>query len=146
MKVIRAGFVLAALVLAAWPAVADDVADIEAQRSALGAAYAAGNGEVVRALLTPDQRSVTFAYEGALTVDEQIAVLKDLDVEVYDALPPDVGLLGADAALVTYEQSYRGTFKGNPLPGRVFVGEVWVKVDGRWLQKFYQETIIEAEE
>ena len=55
-------------------------------------------------------------------------------------------MLGPDAALVTTEQSYRGTYKGNPLPGRVFVSEVWVRVDGKWLQKFYQETIMEEEE
>ena len=31
------------------------------------------------------------------------------------------------------------------LPERVFASEVWVRVDGKWLQKFYQETIIEEE-
>jgi len=149
MNAIRTGLLAIALAIAASvPGFADeatDIAAIEAQRSALGKAYEDGNGDAVRALLTPDQRSVAFVYDGPLTVDEQMAVLKDLDVEVYDMIPPTVEMLGADTALVTYEQSYRGTFKGNPLPGRVFIGEVWVKVDGKWLQKFYQETIIEVE-
>jgi hypothetical protein len=147
----RFASVLAAvlLVAAACPAFADDAADIaaiEAQRAALGKAYEDGDADAVRAMLTPDQRSVAFVYDGPVTVDEQIATLKDLDVEVYDALAPKVDLLGPGSALVTTEQSYRGTFKGNPLPGRVFIGEVWVKVDGKWLQKFYQETVIEVEE
>ena len=96
--------------------------------------------------MTPDQRSVTFAYDGARTVDQQLASLKSLDIEVYDAIPPTYEMLGTDAALVTYQQSYRGTFEGNPLPGRVFVGEIWVQKGNTWLQKYYQETVIEVEE
>jgi uncharacterized protein (TIGR02246 family) len=149
MNAIRTGLLAAALAIAACPAFADDAADIaaiEAQRTALGQAYEDGNGEAIRGLMTPDQRSVTFVYDGPQTVDEQVATLKDLKVEVYDAIPPTVDMLGPDAALITTEQSYRGSYKGNPLPGRVFVSEVWVRVDGKWLQKFYQETIMEEEE
>jgi hypothetical protein len=130
------------------PGLADEAADIAAIKAgmaALGEAYEGRNADAVRALMTPDQRSVTFVYDGPQTVDEQLAALKDLKVEVYDAIPPTFAILGPDAALATYEQSYRGTFKGNPLPQRVFVSEVWVRVDGRWLQKFYQETIMEEE-
>jgi uncharacterized protein (TIGR02246 family) len=150
MKPVLKGILAAAMAIAAASAAsADETADIaaiEAQRTALGKAYEAGDAAALRALMTPDQRSVAFVYDGAQTVDEQVAALKELDVEVYDAIPPTVEMLGPDAALVTYEQSYRGTYKGNPLPGRVFIGEVWVKTDGAWLQKFYQETVIEVEE
>lgn len=147
----RFASVLAAafLVTAALPSFADEAADLAAiavQRTALGKAYETGNADAIRGLMTPDQRSVTFVYDGPQTVDEQVATMKDLKVEVYDAIPPTVEMLGPDAALVTTEQSYRGTYKGNPLPGRVFVSEVWVRDDGTWLQKFYQETIIEVEE
>ena len=150
MTIIRSLALAAALAIAAAsPSFADEAADIaaiEAQRTALGRAYENGEAEAIRGLMTPDQRSVTFVYDGPQTVDEQVATFKDHKVEVYDAIPATVDMLGPDAALVTTEQSYRGTYKGNPLPGRVFVSEVWVKVDGAWLQKFYQETIIEVEE
>ena len=150
MNAIRTGALAAAVAIAALaPAHADEAADIAAitaQRAALGQAYEDGKADKVRALLTPDQRSVTFVYDGPMTVDAQIGTLKDLDVEVYDAIPPTFEMLGPDAALVTTEQSYRGTYKGDPLPDRVFIGEVWVKVDGTWLQKYYQETVIEVEE
>ncbi len=33
-----------------------------------------------------------------------------------------------------------GTYKGKPLPAKVYVTEIWVKRDGRWLQCLYQET------
>ena len=150
MPSFRTTFLTILLVLgAATPVAAGEAADIaaiEAQREALGKAYEDGDAAAARALMTPDQRSVTFVYDGPQTVDQQLASLKDLAVEVYDAIPPTFEMLGADAALVTYEQSYRGTFKGDPLPERVFVGEIWVRHGGTWLQKFYQETVIEVEQ
>ena len=149
-KRLRAAAVATALFVAATPiALAGGTAAtaaIEAQRHALGRAYQDGDAAAVRALLTPDQRSVTFVYDGARTVDEQLATIGDLDIEVYDAIPPTIEMLGPDAALVTFEQSYRGSYRGNPLPGRVFVGEIWVKAGETWRQKYYQETVIEVEE
>ncbi len=146
---LRAALAVALFAAPAPVALADEAADfaaIESQRAALGKAYENGDAAAARALMTPDQRSVTFVYDGAETVDQQLAAMKDLDIEVYDAIPPTFEMLGADAALVTYEQSYRGTYQGNPLPDRVFVGEVWVKSGDTWLQKYYQETVIEVEE
>ena len=147
---LRSAGIAAALMIAAAPSCfadeASDIAAIAAQRSALGKAYEDGDAGAVRALVTPDQRSVTFAYDGARTLDQQLASLKSLDIEVYDAIPPTYEMLGADAALVTYQQSYRGSFEGNPLPDRVFVGEIWVRKGNTWLQKYYQETVIEVEE
>jgi ketosteroid isomerase-like protein len=138
----------ALLTFSAAPGFADDAADIAAIKAGMAAldqAFDSGNGDTIRALMTPDHVAVVFAYKGPQTVDEQIASLKDLKMETYDSIPPTVSMLGPDAALATSENSYRGTFEGNPLPQRVFVGEVWVRADGKWLQKFYQETIIEEE-
>jgi len=150
MRSVIKGLVGAVLLLAAAASSpadeASDIAAIATRHAALGKAYDDQDAAAVRALLTPDQRSATFAYDGPLDVDQQLASLAQLDVEVYDALTPSYAMLGADAALVTYEQSYRGTYKGNPLPGRVFVGEIWVRSGDAWLQKFYQETVIEVEE
>ena len=70
------------LLLASVPAApadeASDLAAIEAQREALGQAYENGDAAAARALMTPDQRSVTFVYEGAQTVDQQLAAMKEL--------------------------------------------------------------------
>jgi hypothetical protein len=149
MRFLRSGFLAAALAVAAIvPAFADEAADlaaINAGMAALDDAFDTGDADKIRAMMTPDHRAVVFVYKGPQTMDEQIASLPDLDMEIYDAIPPTVTLLGPDAALVTSEQSYRGTFQGNPLPGRVFASEVWVRVDGKWLQKFYQETVMEEE-
>ena len=130
------------------PALADEAADIAAIKSsteALGQAFVSQDAETIRAMMTPDHVAVAFIYKGPQTLEEEIASLPDLKMEIYDAIPLTVSLLGPDAALVTGEQSYRGTFQGNPLPERVFLSEVWVRVDGKWLQKFYQETVMELE-
>src|SRR5690606_33895519 len=103
MPSFRTTFLTILLVLgAATPVAAGEAADIaaiEAQREVLGKAYEDGDAAAARALMTPDQRSVTFVYDGPQTVDQQLASLKDLAVEVYDAIPPTFEMLGADAAL-----------------------------------------------
>ena len=149
MQRIGYGFLAIALTVSTMlPAFADEAADIAAIKSrtaALGEAFVKQDADTIRAMMTPDHVAVAFIYKGPQTLEEEIASLPDLKMEIYDAIPTTVFLLGPDAALVTGEQSYRGTFQGNPLPERVFLSEVWVRVDGKWLQKFYQETVMELE-
>ena len=149
MRFLRLGLIAMAFAVASVaPVTADEAGDITAIKAGMAAlddAFDSGDGNAIRALMTPDHLAVVFAYKGPQTVDEQIASLKDLKIETYDEIPPTIATLGPDAALATHELSYRGTFEGNPLPERVFASEVWVRVDGKWLQKFYQETIIEEE-
>ncbi len=149
MQRIGYGFLAIALTVSTMlPAFADEAADIAAIKSrtaALGEAFVKQDADTIRAMMTPDHVAVAFIYKGPQTLEEEIASLPDLKMEIYDAIPLTVSLLGPDAALVTGEQSYRGTFQGNPLPERVFLSEVWVRVDGKWLQKFYQETVMELE-
>jgi len=143
--------VLAALLTTAIqvsPAAADDVAEIAAVKAAmleLDEAFQNQHAPTIRSLMTRDHRAVTFYYLGPQTVDDQIASLPDLMVDFYDFSEPSVTLLGPDAALATFEHSYRGTFKGNPVPDRVFVSAIWVKGEGAWRERFYQETMIEPE-
>ncbi len=124
---------------------AQDIAAIGAAKSMLDAAFAGQDAAALKAMMTPDHVAVAFSYKGPQTLDEEIASLPALKIETYDSTEPRIKMLGSDAALVTQENSYRGTFKGNPLPQRVFSSEVWVRSDGKWLQKFYQETVIELE-
>ena len=133
--------------LQAPPAAADEASEVAALKAAmrgLDEAFHNQDGAMIRSMMTPDHRAVTFYYAGPQTVDEQIASLSDLKVEYYDFTEPEIALLGAGAALATYEHSYRGTFMGNPVPDRVFVSAIWVASDGTWRERFYQETVIAA--
>ena len=150
MRSIRTGFLAIAMAAAAMtPAFADEAPDIGAIKAGLARlddAFHTGNTDAIRTMMTPDHLSVTFVSNGPQTVDEQLASLPALkSVEIYDALPPTVATLGPDAALVTMEQSYRGTFQGNPVSNRVFISGIWVKGDGVWRERFYQETVIQTE-
>jgi hypothetical protein len=48
--------------------------------------------------------------------------------------------LTGDVAQVTYRATIKGTYAGKAVPSPVYVGEVWIKRDGKWLQASYQET------
>jgi hypothetical protein len=73
---------------------------------------------------------------------EQFETIAALKRKTFDVTPLDATLLGTDTALVTYEESYSGTFEGEALPSRVFISQIWVKRDGAWRQRFFQETPI----
>jgi len=52
----------------------------------------------------------------------------------------EVTLLGDGAALVNFENSLAGSWQGKPFPQRIYVTEIWLKRDGKWRQRLYQET------
>jgi len=84
-------------------------------------------------------------YGAPFTIDEQFAVLDRLIITEVDRSPTTTVALGPNAALVTYENSYRGTFDGAPLSAHVFVTEIWVNSDGDWQQRLFQETPLAPE-
>ena len=53
-----------------------------------------------------------------------------------------VSLLGSDAAAITFTAKNEGAFKGRPLPSPVFVTSLYVKRDGKWLERLYQTTVL----
>ena len=127
-------------------AVADDAATVgEIKRAAkmLDEAYAKQDVALIKTMVTSDHQAATAYYGRLVTTAEQIATLDKYQARLFDVSPEEVDLLGNDAALVTFEKSYDGTFEGKPLPKRVFVSAVWEKKDGKWLQRLYQETVIE---
>ena len=55
---------------------------------------------------------------------------------------PRVTVLGPNAAMRTVIMALEGSYKGEPLPKRIFKTQIMVKQDGRWLEKFYQSTVL----
>jgi hypothetical protein len=145
--------ILAVFAITAWaslqtlPAAADDkaaIAAIAAARAALGEAFKTDDKAAIRAIYMPDHLSVSSFYGKPLTVDEQLAAFSKLKESIVASTTPVIDLLGPATAEVTFENSFTGTYEGEPLPGRVFVVEIWVNRDGRWRQKLYMETPIKA--
>jgi hypothetical protein len=141
----RRSVVLAFLVLMAGSAAAraDDktvIDGINKAATALDAAFERQDAETIRSLLTPDHLAVTAYYGGPVSVADQIALLPDLKFAQTVTGEVNVALLGDDIAWRTFTAKVDGSFKGKPLAPDVFVGELWVKRDGAWLQRFYQVT------
>ncbi len=130
----------------AFAARADEAEAIEAinkAAAALDQAFEKDNA-AARALMTPDHIAVTPYYDGPQSVADQLASLPDFEYEQSVLGDVSIKMLGSDAALRSFSAELNGSFKGRPLPRRVFVSAVWVKRDGAWAEKFYQVTALRA--
>jgi ketosteroid isomerase-like protein len=140
-----ATIVLAACLLSPIAVQADDtetVTAVNASSNALDDAFAARDLAAIRALMTPDHISVTPYYDGPQTVDDQITSLGELDYGEIILEGPTVVLLADDVALRTFTADLDGSFKGEPLPARAFVNETLIKLDGKWIERFFQITAL----
>ncbi|WP_421725111.1 nuclear transport factor 2 family protein [Bauldia sp.] len=138
---------LVAAIIVSAPAVADDpdLTEFDAIRDELNAAFAAQNVDKIKTMMTPDHVAATTYYGGPLDTPTELEAVLKFNVDEAEFTPSKVSLLAPTVALVTYENTYVGTFDGEPLPPKVFVSEIWVQQDGTWLQRLYQETPIPAE-
>lgn len=142
--IVAAGVTALSLVL---PASADEAATIEevkARVHEVNKAYADRDAATIERLTTPDHIAVAQQFQKPLTIEEQLDTLGEYERKPSAFTDIEVTLLADDAAFVTYENSYadNGFYKGEPLPPRVYVSQVWELQDGAWLQSFYQETPI----
>lgn len=121
---------------------AETVNAINAASAELDHAFERQDAEAIQRLTTPDHIAVTPYYGRPQPVAEQIAVLPDLKYEQTIIGEPKITLLGADAGMRSFTADLKGTFKGKPIPRRVFITSVMVRHDGRWLEAFYQATVL----
>jgi ketosteroid isomerase-like protein len=125
---------------------ADDatVKEVEKAITALNEAFQKRDADAVKRLVTDDHVAVTPYYGGPATAAEMVATLGDLKIAEYAAARMKVTPLTRDAALVTYEVTWKGTYKGKELPRKCYASAVWVKRDGNWKEAFYQETALDG--
>lgn len=103
-------------------------------------AFADQDVEAIRRLASPDHISLAANYGKPVALEEQLATLAEFHHRPSDFSSLEVTLLGDGAALVNFENALAGTWQGEPLPPRVYVTEIWLKRDGKWRQRLYQET------
>jgi hypothetical protein len=121
---------------------AETIEAINASSNALDKAFEQNDKAAIKGLMTPDHISVTPYYDGPQTTDDQIASLPELKWDQRIVNNVKVSLLGDDAALRTFTADLKGSFKGKPLPAKVFATEILVKRDGKWIERFYQVTTL----
>lgn len=116
--------------------------EIKAARQTLDTAFQNGDGATIRNMVTPDHIGVTSYNPGAFSADEQIAALPKFEGRYFDFTETKIDILGPDAVMITFENALSGTYDGKPLPARISVVEIWTRISGKWLQKYYQQTPI----
>ena len=121
---------------------AETIEAINASSNALDKAFEQNDKAAIKALMTPDHISVTPYYDRPQTTDDQIASLPELKWDQRIVNNVKVSLLGDDAARRTFTADLKGSFKGKPLPAKVFATEILVKRDGKWIERFYQVTTL----
>ncbi|MEM1363168.1 MAG: nuclear transport factor 2 family protein [Pseudomonadota bacterium] len=108
----------------------------------LDQAYANGDVEKIRSLVTPDHVAITSYYPSITTTAEQIASMKDANYTVLSDGDPIYRTIGEDDDVVsiTVTKSYSGHWGDREMPAHAISTSIWSLHDGKWLQSFYQET------
>lgn len=149
MHVLRIFLVVSTVLwLQTHSATADDsalAAELSQASAALDQAFVDHDRAAIEALTTDDHVAMTPFYGRPFTIPEQFAVLDRLTITQVDRSAPRLAALGPDAAMVTYENSYEGSYDGAPLSERVYVTEIWVREGGGWVQRQFQETPLSAD-
>ena len=123
---------------------ADMEAELKAKLETLRGAFIDKDGAKIKAMMTKDGLLITPFFSAALTPDEITDKLSAWPIRSNDSHRVVVTPLDADTGLMTLYTSFEGTFDGKPLPPWVFATAVWVKQDGAWRTKLYQETAVNA--
>lgn len=136
---------LAAFALALSPvmAIADHhYEDVVAAQYALDQAFADGDADKIRSLVTPDHVAITPYYPTITTTAEQIASLQEADYTLVSDGEPVYRTISEDNDVVsiTVTKSYKGHWGEYQMPEKAISTSIWSLYDGKWLQSFYQET------
>ncbi|MEM7442614.1 MAG: nuclear transport factor 2 family protein [Pseudomonadota bacterium] len=119
----------------------DDLGTALSEASAtLDQAFVDHDIATIEAMTTDDHLAVTVFYGGPMSIEDQFDVLDGLIVTEVARTQPTAVALGPDVAMVTYRNSYQGSYDGSPLSEDVFTTEIWLRQDGTWRQRLFQET------
>jgi ketosteroid isomerase-like protein len=118
----------------------DDLSkELEQAVQTIQTAFNKGDVDTLKRLMTEDHVT-TLSYAHFSNTRDQLKVLSDWKFSEYKIDGLTVKGLVKDVALVSYQASIEGTYRGKQVPSPVQTVEVWVKRDGKWLQATFQET------
>ncbi|MEM6464280.1 MAG: nuclear transport factor 2 family protein [Pseudomonadota bacterium] len=115
-------------------------AELAAAQTELDKAFAAADTAKIRAMMMPDHVAVLPYLPIEADIDDEIASLSAVTYAFTGQENRQMFTLSDNVVLITQEKFYDGTFDGKPMPARVLVAAIWIKSDGKWLQRYYQET------
>ncbi|MEM7446235.1 MAG: nuclear transport factor 2 family protein [Pseudomonadota bacterium] len=106
----------------------------------INTAFEQDDTATIETLVTPDHVSISPYYGGALDLEEQLAVDGQLSIAQSPVGEITVSPLSDDVVLLQFVSERSGSFAGEPLSERAYVTIVWVRENGVWLERMYQET------
>ena len=125
---------------------ADDaaiIAEVQVATDALNQAFQRQDLAYIKENLAAGHISVFPVWGDPKSFAEELNLIPKLKMKQTPLTKPSVTVLGPNAAMRTVIMALEGTFKDKPLPQRVFVTQIMVKERGRWLEKFYQSTVLQ---
>ena len=130
------------VMLLALQAKADTAEEVERAVRTIQTAFNKGDVDALKRLMTEDHVTI-LTYARFSNTADQLQVLADWRFTEYKLEGLKVKALTKDVALVSYQATIKGTYKGKEVPSPVQVAEVWINRDGKWLQASYQETPVD---
>jgi hypothetical protein len=118
--------------------------EIEELQGKLSQAFIAQDVDAIRRLVTSDHIAITSTLGKPIPLEEQMKTLSDYKLTKYSPGKMTITQLGDTAVLNNYTVSLEGSFRGKATPARAFVSTIWVRESGRWRERLYQETPLEA--
>jgi len=142
------GALLALVGMLLIPAIAnaDDAAtidEIEAASDGLNQAFQRQDEAYIKENTTDDHMAMFALWSGPKPIAENLELLGDLKMKQTILSGPDVKLLAPKVAMRTSTMKLEGEYQGKPLEERVYKVQIMVKRNGKWLEKFYQSTILD---
>jgi len=133
---------LVVLLLGALPAKADEDLrrEILAAYDAINTAFEKQDRAAIESMTTSNHVAITAYYGGAVTIAEQLETADELVFSQTPTSAIEVEPLGSDGAVQRFTAEMSGSFKGQALPSKAAVTLIWLKEDGAWKERLYQET------
>jgi ketosteroid isomerase-like protein len=123
----------------------DDIAHaLERSVRTIQRAFNEGDVDTLKRLMAADHMTV-LSYAQFSNAADQLKDLSEWKFAEYKIEGLRVKAVTREVALVTYQATIQGTYKGRPVPSPVLVTQVWVQRDDRWVQASYQETPVDKE-
>ena len=131
-----------AVLLLAVQVRADTAEEVERSVRSIQTAFNKGDVDTLKGLMIKDHVAI-LSYARFDNAADQLKVLSDWKTSEFKVDGLKVKTLTRDVALVSFQATIKGTYKGKEVPSPVQVVEVWINRDGKWLEASYQETPVD---
>ena len=131
-----------AVLLLAVQVRADTAEEVERSVRSIQTAFNKGDVDTLKGLMTKDHVAI-LSYARFSSAADQLKVLSQWKFSEYKVDGLKTKPVTSDVALVAYQATIKGTYKGKEVPSPVQVVEVWINRDGKWLEASYQETPVD---